>query len=148
MAVRWLQAIAPDTVQLVNQHGVSRTRGVEALFRWRQTPYVVTASYLYLDAHEPNVDGPGNTTVPLTPRHSAGVYRVGVKLPTRNHVDNALRLAGSIDQPQAQGFCDSLGPVFDAELAKNRADELFDGTFRQPHIVGNHFVGITCHQPV
>lgn len=71
-AVR-LQTLAPDRVQLVNQDGVTRSRGVEALLRWRQAPYVVTASYLYLDAHEPNVDGPGESAVPLTPEHSAGI---------------------------------------------------------------------------
>ncbi|MEM7504422.1 MAG: TonB-dependent receptor, partial [Pseudomonadota bacterium] len=71
-AVR-LQAIAADRVQLINQDGVTRTRGVEALFRWRQAPYVVTASYLYLDAREPNINGPGSDIVPLTPGHSAGV---------------------------------------------------------------------------
>lgn len=87
-AVR-LQSVAADRVQLVNQGGVTRTRGLEALFRWRRAPYVVTASYLYLDANEPIVGGPGNTTVPLTPRHSAGVVamwedhdrgRVGLEL--------------------------------------------------------------------
>ncbi|MEQ8861151.1 MAG: TonB-dependent receptor [Pseudomonadales bacterium] len=71
-AVR-LQTVAADRVRLVNQDGVTRTRGVEALVRWRQAPYVVTASYLYLDASEPADTGPGRRTVPLTPRHSAGV---------------------------------------------------------------------------
>jgi outer membrane receptor for ferrienterochelin and colicins len=71
-AVR-LQTVAPDRVRLVNQDGVTRTRGVEALLRWRQAPYVVTASHLYLDANEPVGDEPGRRTVPLTPRHSAGL---------------------------------------------------------------------------
>lgn len=71
-AVR-VQTVAPDRVRLVNQDGVTRTRGVEALLRWRQAPYVVTASYLYLDANEPAGDEPGRRTVPLTPRHSAGL---------------------------------------------------------------------------
>ncbi len=71
-AVR-LQTIAPDRVRLVNQDGVTRTRGAEALVRWRQAPYTVTASYLYLDASEPDESGRGRRTVPLTPRHSAGV---------------------------------------------------------------------------
>ncbi|MEO1203511.1 MAG: TonB-dependent receptor, partial [Pseudomonadota bacterium] len=57
-AVR-LQNIAPDRARLVNQNGVTRTRGVEAMFRWRRAPYAVTASYLYLDAREPSVDGAG-----------------------------------------------------------------------------------------
>ncbi|HNP35366.1 MAG TPA: TonB-dependent receptor [Woeseiaceae bacterium] len=87
-AVR-LQAVAADEVRLANQDGVTRTRGVEALVRWRRAPYVVTASYLYLDASEPEVSMPGYRTVPLTPRHSAGIVamweehdrgRVGLEL--------------------------------------------------------------------
>ena len=81
-----LQTVAADRVQLVNQNGVTRTRGVEALLR---APYVVTASYLYLDASEPLVDTAGHRSVPLTPRHSAGIVamweehdrgRVGLEL--------------------------------------------------------------------
>ncbi len=71
-AVR-LQTVAPDRVKLINQEGVARTRGVEALLRWRQAPFVVTASYLYLDTSEPADDAPGRRSVPLTPRHSAGL---------------------------------------------------------------------------
>lgn len=87
-AVR-LQALAADSVQLINQSGVSRTRGIEALLRWRSAPYVVTASYLYLDADEPDISTTGYRDVPLTPRHSAGVVamweqhdkgRVGLEL--------------------------------------------------------------------
>jgi outer membrane receptor protein involved in Fe transport len=70
-AVR-LETVTPELVRLVNQEGATRTRGVEALLRWRQPPYVVTASYLYLDADEPNEGSIGRRTVPLTPRHSAG----------------------------------------------------------------------------
>ena len=84
-----LQTVAPDRVRLVNQDGVTRTRGVEALLRWRRAPYVVTASYLYLDATEPADSAPGRRTVPLTPQHSAGLVamweqhdrgRVGLEL--------------------------------------------------------------------
>lgn len=71
-AVR-LQTVALDRVRLVNQDGVTRTRGVEALMRWRKPPYVLTASHLYLDAREPAGSGSGRRTVPLTPRHSAGL---------------------------------------------------------------------------
>lgn len=71
-AVR-LQALAPDSVRLINQEGATRTRGVEALLRWRRAPYVITASYLYLDATEPAVDTSGRRSVPLTPQHSAGL---------------------------------------------------------------------------
>jgi len=84
-----LRAVAADGVRLVNQSGVTRTRGIEAMLRWRQGPYVVTASYLYLDAEEPEVSTSGDRTVPLTPKHSAGVVamweehdrgRVGLEL--------------------------------------------------------------------
>lgn len=70
-AVR-LQTIAPDRVRLVNVHGLTRTRGVEALTRWKQGPWVVTGSYLYVDASEPDDFGVSRQAVPLTPRHSAG----------------------------------------------------------------------------
>ena len=87
-AVR-LEAIAADRVRLVNQDGVTRTRGIEAMLRWRRGSYVVTGSYLYLDAEEPVVGAAGHRTVPLTPRHSAGIVamweqhdqgRVGLEL--------------------------------------------------------------------
>ncbi len=70
-AVR-LQTTAPDRVRLVNVDGVTRTRGVEALARWKQGPWVVTSSYLYVDASEPDAFGHSRRTVPMTPRHSAG----------------------------------------------------------------------------
>ena len=66
-----LQTVAPDRVRLVSQDGITRTRGIEALMRWRSAPYVITASYLYLDAREP--DGTSRRNVPLTPQHSAGL---------------------------------------------------------------------------
>ncbi|MEZ5552330.1 MAG: TonB-dependent receptor [Pseudomonadales bacterium] len=104
-AVR-LEAVSADQVRLVNQNGVTRTRGVEALLRWRHAPYVVTASYLYLDASEPAGDTPGRRTVPLTPRHSAGVVamweqhdrgRIGLELyytGTQPLEDNPYRSEG------------------------------------------------------
>lgn len=71
-AVR-LQEVAADRVRLVNVAGVTRTRGAEALARWRQGPFVLTGSYLYVDATEPELSGPGRRAIPLTPRHSAGL---------------------------------------------------------------------------
>jgi outer membrane receptor protein involved in Fe transport len=110
-AVR-LQTAASDRARLINQEGVTRTRGVEALLRWRQTPYVVTASYLYLDASEATDDASGRRSVPLTPRHSWGVVamwedhdrgRIGLELyytgeqalennPYRNTSDSYLHI--------------------------------------------------------
>jgi outer membrane receptor protein involved in Fe transport len=68
-----LETVAPDVVRLINVADGTRTRGVEALLRWRQSPYTVTASYLYVDASEPDFAGGGRREVPLTPRHSAGL---------------------------------------------------------------------------
>lgn len=71
-AVR-LDTIAPDRVRLINADGTTRTRGAELLLRflWRQV--TLTGSYVYLDATEPDPSGIGRRTVPVTPRHTAGM---------------------------------------------------------------------------
>ncbi|XOV85715.1 MAG: TonB-dependent receptor plug domain-containing protein [bacterium] len=74
-AVR-LETLAADRVQMVNVEGVTRTRGIEALMRWRLDSFVVTASYLYTDASEPDEGDVGRRSVPLTPRHSAGLVAI------------------------------------------------------------------------
>lgn len=66
-----LETVAVDRVRLINVAGQTRIRGAEALLRYRWDGFVVTGSYLYVDASEP--DGDGRRTVPLTPRHTAGV---------------------------------------------------------------------------
>lgn len=68
-----LETVSENQVRIVNLDGETRTRGLEALLRWRQNPYTVTASYLYLDASETGEVGTGRREVPLTPRHSAGL---------------------------------------------------------------------------
>jgi outer membrane receptor for ferrienterochelin and colicins len=68
-----LRTVGADRVSLENIPGVTRTRGLEALARWRSGPLVVTSSYLYVDATEPEETGVGRRDVPLTPRHSAGM---------------------------------------------------------------------------
>lgn len=70
-AVR-LQTTTPDRVRLVNVDGVTQTRGIEALARWKYGPWVMTGSYLYVDANEPGEFGIARRDVPLTPHHSAG----------------------------------------------------------------------------
>ena len=45
--------VSTELVRLINQEGASRNRGVEAVFRWRQTPWTVSANYMYLQADEP-----------------------------------------------------------------------------------------------
>ncbi|MEO1204375.1 MAG: TonB-dependent receptor, partial [Pseudomonadota bacterium] len=71
-----------------------------------RAPYAVTASYLYLDAREPSVDGAGAANVPLTPRHSASIVamweehdrgRIGLELyytGTQSLDGNPYRLEG------------------------------------------------------
>jgi outer membrane receptor protein involved in Fe transport len=71
-----LEDLAADRVQIVNVEGTTRTRGIEALMRWRIDSLVLTASYLYVDASEPGEANNGRRTVPLTPRHSAGLVAI------------------------------------------------------------------------
>lgn len=68
-----LEPVSQEQVRIVNRDGVARTRGLEALLRWRRSPYVVTASYLHLDSSELDEPGAGRRDVPLTPQHSAGL---------------------------------------------------------------------------
>ena len=71
-AVR-LQATAPERVRLVNVNGITRTRGAELLLRYRWQDIVVTGSYVFTAASEPDVNGSARRRVPLTPRHTAGL---------------------------------------------------------------------------
>lgn len=66
-----LQEVDADTVRLINADGVTRTRGLELLARYRWKNFVVTGSYVHVDASEP--DAGGRRTVPVTPRNTAGV---------------------------------------------------------------------------
>lgn len=67
-----LQDVDADTVRLVNAQGETRTRGVELLARHRWDSFVVTGSYVYVDATEPDPSGLGRRDVPVTPKHTAG----------------------------------------------------------------------------
>jgi len=71
-AVR-LQTVSADQVRLINMDGATSTRGMEALLRWRRGAYVLTTTYLYVDASEPGATSAARGSVPLTPRHSAGL---------------------------------------------------------------------------
>jgi len=65
-------AASPYAVRLINAPGETRTRGAEALLRYRWDSFVVTGSYVYTDASEPDLAS-GRRKVPLTPRHTAGL---------------------------------------------------------------------------
>lgn len=67
-----LQTVDADTVRLINANGVTRTRGAELLARYRWDSFTVTGSYVYVDASEPDPDGGGRRTVPVTPKQTAG----------------------------------------------------------------------------
>lgn len=60
-------------VRLVNTDGLTRTRGTELLLRYRWRDFVVTGSYVFMDATEAAPDGTGRRRVPLTPRHTGGL---------------------------------------------------------------------------
>jgi len=69
-----LETVAADRVRLVNVAGVTSIRGSEVLLRYRRGPFVITGSYVYVDATEPDEAGAvGRRRVPLTPRHTAGL---------------------------------------------------------------------------
>jgi len=65
---------APDTegVRLINAPGMTRTRGAEAMFRYRWRELMLNGSYVYVDSTEPDELG-RRRTVPLTPRHTGGL---------------------------------------------------------------------------
>lgn len=68
-----LDSGGPGDVRLVNSKGITRTRGAEMLLRYRWDEFLVSGSYVYLDATEPDPYGPGRRSVPLIPEHTAGL---------------------------------------------------------------------------
>lgn len=62
-----------ERIRLINVDGATRTRGAELLLRYRRQDFVVTGSYVFTDATEPQVAGPDRRRVPLTPHHTAGL---------------------------------------------------------------------------
>lgn len=83
-----LATIAPTRVRLINLPGQARIRGSEVLVRHRWGAFVLTASYVYVDASEPQWSG-GRRTTQRTPRHTAGMVamwekhdkgRIGIEL--------------------------------------------------------------------
>jgi len=74
-----LEDIAPDRVQIVNIDGTTKVRGTELLLRYRRNGFVITGSYVYADATEPDRFGLGRSQVPLTPKHTAGFVAIWEK---------------------------------------------------------------------
>jgi iron complex outermembrane receptor protein len=60
-------------VRLANAQGDTHTRGAEVLLRYRWDEFTVTGNYVYVDATEPDPSASGRRTIPLTPRHTAGL---------------------------------------------------------------------------
>lgn len=67
-----LQTVSANSVRLINANGETRTRGAELLGRYRWDSFVITGSYVYTDATEPDPSGIGRRDVPVTPKHTAG----------------------------------------------------------------------------
>ncbi len=67
-----LRAIDAARVTLANASGRTRTRGGEAMLRYRWNDIVLRASYVFVDASEPQPEGAGRRAVPGVPKHSAG----------------------------------------------------------------------------
>jgi iron complex outermembrane receptor protein len=74
-AVRRVDA-GPERVRLVNAAGETRTEGAEALLRYRWRELALTGSYVFVQSSEPDPDAPGRRTIPLTPRHTAGLVAI------------------------------------------------------------------------
>jgi len=74
-----LEDLGPDRVQIVNIDGTTKVRGTELLLRFRRNGFVITGSYVYADATEPDRFGLGRSRVPLTPRHTAGFVAIWEK---------------------------------------------------------------------
>jgi outer membrane receptor for ferrienterochelin and colicins len=58
--------------RISNVPGWTRTSGAELLVSGHIDPLHTTLSYTFIRATEPDPDGSGRRSVPLTPRHSAG----------------------------------------------------------------------------
>jgi outer membrane receptor for ferrienterochelin and colicins len=66
------EATASIRVRLTNAQGTTRMRGAEFLLRYRWEDFTITGSYVHVGSSEPDDTG-GRMSVPLTPKHTAGV---------------------------------------------------------------------------
>lgn len=66
--------VAPDErLVLLNALEPVRVAGADVHLRWEGEPYAVTAAYTFVNATEFDAAASARRTVPLTPRHSAGL---------------------------------------------------------------------------
>lgn len=66
-------AADPSRSEMFNADDEVRTAGTELLARYHRGGIHVTATHVYMRSTEPDPDGAGRRTVPLTPRHTAGI---------------------------------------------------------------------------
>lgn len=74
-----LRELTATRVTLANADGLTKTRGVELLLRYRWEAFTLTGSYVHIDATEPDPDAAGGRRVPLTPRNTAGLVAMWEK---------------------------------------------------------------------
>lgn len=74
-----LRELSATRVTLANADGLTKTRGVEVLLRYRWEAFTLTGSYVHIDATEPDPDAAGRRLVPLTPRNTAGLMAMWEK---------------------------------------------------------------------
>ena len=68
-----------DRVALANSSGLTKTRGLELLLRYKWENVSLSGSYVFVDATERTEAAFGRRLVPLTPKHSAGVVAMWEK---------------------------------------------------------------------
>lgn len=67
---------APGTFRIVNAALPTRSAGTDMSLAWRAGSLAVTGSYAFVSASEDDPEGSDRRTMPLTPRHTAGVVAV------------------------------------------------------------------------
>lgn len=80
-------------VEIVNGPGTTKTRGTEVLLRYRWEEFVVTGSYVHVDATESALTG-GRQTVSLTPHHTGGMVAMW-EAPSKGRIGVELYYTGS-----------------------------------------------------
>ncbi len=68
-----VQNVGPDRVRLINAAGITRTRGVELVARYRWDAFTLTGNYVHVVATEPDPEFSGRRRIPRLPRNTAGI---------------------------------------------------------------------------